>query len=67
MDWIRDFSFYVSPSFCWKLVAEVVKVHGGFLAMIESTMSVHEDKLLEIVKEYGIQEILVTGQSLGGK
>ena len=62
MDWIRDFSFYVASSY-----SVAVKVHGGFLTMIESTMSVHEDKLLEIVKEYGIQEILVTGHSLGGK
>jgi len=66
VDWIRDFGFFVSSSFRWKNVAKVVKVHGGFLAMVDNTMAMHEDRLLEIVKEYGIKQILLTGHSLAG-
>ena len=67
MDWVRDFSFYPAGSFRWMNVAKVVKVHGGYLSMVENSLSVHEGRLLEIIEKNKITEILLTGHSLGGK
>ena len=67
MDWVRDFGFYPASSFRWKSVVDVVRVHGGFLACVESKLSTHQDFILQKIKEHGITEILLTGHSLGGK
>ena len=67
MDWVRDFGFYPASSFRWKSVVDVVRVHGGFLACVESKLSMHQDFILQKIKEHGITEMLLTGHSLGGK
>lgn len=66
MDYIRDGSFYLGSSSCWKSVAKVVKVHAGCLSCVENSIVTHEPELLKIIDEYKIKEILLTGHSLGG-
>ena len=66
MDWIRDFGFFIASSFRWQKVAKVVNVQGAYLALVESNLSKHGDKILEYIREHGVTELLLTGHSLGG-
>ena len=50
MDWDRNVGFYAASSLRLKPIAKVVKVHGGYLSLVENTMIKHEDELVTIIK-----------------
>lgn len=66
MDVDRDAAFFLGTSFRWNRCAKVVKVQGGYMALVENLMTDNEDLILQTVHDRNIKEIIWTGHSLAG-
>jgi len=66
MDWDRDLAFFLGTSFRWNNCAKVVKVQGGYMALVENLMTDNEDLILQTVHDRNIKEVIWTGHSLAG-
>jgi len=43
-----------------------IKMQGGFTGIVQNDLVLHEDKLIKLIHEKEIKEIVTTGHSLGG-
>lgn len=66
MDWVMDFAFAPVASSRWIKSAKSVRAQGGYCALIESDLSLHEDFIIDEIKKRGIEELVLTGHSLAG-
>eukprot|EP00978_Attheya_sp_CCMP212_P021809 scaffold64129_cov51-Attheya_sp.AAC.2 len=66
MDWIMDVAFAPVASSRWIKSAKSVRAQGGYCALIESDLSLHEDFLIKNIKDRGIEDLVMTGHSLAG-
>jgi hypothetical protein len=64
MDWMTDFHAAPVTSARWK--TNQIRVHAGFLAMVESDFVLFEKDLVAQIVARGITEVIFTGHSLGG-
>jgi hypothetical protein len=66
MDFIMDVAFVPVASSKWLHTAKSVRAQGGFCALVESDLSIHQDTIIELIKSRGIKQLLLTGHSLAG-
>eukprot|EP00978_Attheya_sp_CCMP212_P003698 scaffold7778_cov45-Attheya_sp.AAC.1 len=66
MDWVMDVAFAPVASSRWITSAKSVRAQGGYCALIESDLSLHEHFLIKNIKDRGIEELVLTGHSLAG-
>jgi len=65
-NFISDANFPTVTSSKWGKTSKNTRVHGGFLTFVESDLNIHEEKLIQVIEEKGITELITTGHSLGG-
>jgi len=66
MDYIVDAAFVPLASRSWIKKAPCVRAQGAMLAIVENHMCIHEDFILGEIQRNRIDEIVLTGHSLGG-
>lgn len=66
MDWVVDFAFAPVASSRWIKSAKSVRCQGGYCALVENELSLHEDFLMDEIKKRGIKDLIFTGHSLAG-
>jgi len=66
MDWMSDLDESPVVSSRWADQAEGVRVFGSYLSLVDSDLTIHGKKLVDRIKQGGIDEVIFTGHSLGG-
>ena len=66
MDIVMDGSFAPLASRAWQHTAPFVRAQGGILALVENYMSLYEKEIQEEIAKRGIENVVLTGHSLGG-
>ena len=66
-NWISDANLPPVISCRWSGVSKNLRAHAGFFSFAESDICTHETKLLELMKQNEITEMIMTGHSLGEK
>mmetsp|Transcript_11643 Transcript_11643/g.32809 ORF Transcript_11643/g.32809 Transcript_11643/m.32809 type:complete len:462 (-) Transcript_11643:967-2352(-) len=56
----------MASSKAWQHTAPYVRAQGGMLALVENYMSLYEKEIQEEIAKRGIENVVLTGHSLGG-
>jgi len=56
----------MASSKAWQHTAPFVRAQGGMLALVENYMSLYEKEIQEEIAKRGIENVVLTGHSLGG-
>lgn len=65
-NFVSDLNYPPVTSSKWGKITKNIRVHGGFLPFVENDFNIHEEKLLQVMEDKGITELIMTGHSLGG-
>jgi len=65
-NWISDANLPPVTSSRWGGVSKNLRAHAGFFAFAENDICTHEAKIVEMMKQNEITEVIMTGHSLGG-
>lgn len=65
-DFITDFHMVPVLSSRWSKVSKEIKVHGGFISIIENDLALLDTTIVQKMKDNKITELIMTGHSLGG-
>ena len=50
----------------WSGQTKDIRAHGAFVNLVENTLSLHEDDIVKLIKQYKVERAFFTGHSLGG-